>query len=471
MFRLTESIVEPCLTELLERRGVTNDGALPRCDGFAAHLRVRSAGCITRLDCKAAGTLELPLHCAVFGYFRKNESTGSMQFRLLSPVRGYVEAKDLFRFEVSQQAACGRVLKSKCLIVTCLVVVGCRWLEKQRVAKPADISSSPVASVLTSLPSGTARASVIHVFATHRPTDADNPPNFAASPMSEATTAATTTAEPRFTVHTILDTFNAAWTQFLSGLPPLQLGGAADSEASDDAALSPFVPAILTGDSCERKTQQNPRAVELWDLLRRRYKVAALRIMRVRIEEQRSRVQQVRSWKLECGVGVRDHSLAFCPQAAEAYDRRRNNIVEARLCKICWDAEIDITCVPCGHQCVCHDCAQDIRQCPMCCSVIDDNRPTGFPPSYGQDTVLLSRQPPLCGRHEPGAVRRVVSAATTLLHDFASGCETTAPSNLRLFYSPTNIVEQQLEDAQDMLLTLEPSVLLPSLSSSPAEEK
>lgn len=99
-----ESIVEPCLTELLERRGPANEGMLPRCDGFAAHLRVRTAGCVARLDCKAAGSLELPLHCVVFGYFRTSEATGALQFRLLAPVRGFVEAKDLFRFEVSLQS-------------------------------------------------------------------------------------------------------------------------------------------------------------------------------------------------------------------------------------------------------------------------------------------------------------------------------------------------------------------------------
>jgi hypothetical protein len=267
----------------------------------------------------------------------------------------------------------------------------------------------------------------------------------------------------------MLDTFSAAWTRFLSGLPPLQLDDA--GEIDGDASSSPIVRAVVADDSSETK-QQSARAQELWDLLRRRYKVAALRVMRAQIEEQRRIVQQVRSFKLELVWLSVLASLTSSPsftrlaQAAEMYDKRRSNVIEARLCKVCWDAEIDITCIPCGHQCVCHDCAQDIRQCPMCCSPIDDNRPTGFPLSYGQDTVLLSRRPPVCGRHEPGAVRRVVSAATALILG-----ESTVPSQLRLFYSPTNTVAQQLEHAQDMLLTLEPSVLLPSLSSPPLDEK
>lgn len=43
---------------------------------------------------------------------------------------------------------------------------------------------------------------------------------------------------------------------------------------------------------------------------------------------------------------------------------------EARLCKICMDAEVGIVFLPCGHLATCVNCAPNLEDCPVCRSAI-----------------------------------------------------------------------------------------------------
>lgn len=43
---------------------------------------------------------------------------------------------------------------------------------------------------------------------------------------------------------------------------------------------------------------------------------------------------------------------------------------EARLCKICMDAEVGIVFLPCGHLTACVNCAPNLEHCPVCRSAI-----------------------------------------------------------------------------------------------------
>ncbi|XP_044259802.1 baculoviral IAP repeat-containing protein 7-A-like [Tribolium madens] len=43
---------------------------------------------------------------------------------------------------------------------------------------------------------------------------------------------------------------------------------------------------------------------------------------------------------------------------------------EARLCKICMDAEVGIVFLPCGHLTTCVNCAPNLEDCPLCRSAI-----------------------------------------------------------------------------------------------------
>src|SRR5690606_28071612 len=95
----------------------------------------------------------------------------------------------------------------------------------------------------------------------------------------EATTGARSIAPP--SVHTFLDAMSEAWRQLLSG------GFNAPS-----ADTTPVSATVVQHEGCETK-QQRRRGLELWDLLRRKYKIAALRIMRARREVEPDKMHKV----------------------------------------------------------------------------------------------------------------------------------------------------------------------------------
>ena len=39
---------------------------------------------------------------------------------------------------------------------------------------------------------------------------------------------------------------------------------------------------------------------------------------------------------------------------------------ELRLCKICLDKDRRVTLIPCGHFISCVECAQSLKECPVC---------------------------------------------------------------------------------------------------------
>lgn len=41
-----------------------------------------------------------------------------------------------------------------------------------------------------------------------------------------------------------------------------------------------------------------------------------------------------------------------------------------KLCKICWDRDIGIVFIPCGHLVACKECSETLFRCPICCGGI-----------------------------------------------------------------------------------------------------
>ena len=39
---------------------------------------------------------------------------------------------------------------------------------------------------------------------------------------------------------------------------------------------------------------------------------------------------------------------------------------EARTCKICMDNEVEVVLLPCGHSVSCVNCADKLKNCPVC---------------------------------------------------------------------------------------------------------
>ena len=44
----------------------------------------------------------------------------------------------------------------------------------------------------------------------------------------------------------------------------------------------------------------------------------------------------------------------------------RDQLEDATLCKICYDAPLDAVLFPCRHQCCCYGCSQQLNECPVC---------------------------------------------------------------------------------------------------------
>ena len=54
---------------------------------------------------------------------------------------------------------------------------------------------------------------------------------------------------------------------------------------------------------------------------------------------------------------------------------------DARLCKVCMEAEICFVFIPCGHICICENCAlnRDLKNCPICRAKITKRLKTFLP--------------------------------------------------------------------------------------------
>jgi hypothetical protein len=53
------------------------------------------------------------------------------------------------------------------------------------------------------------------------------------------------------------------------------------------------------------------------------------------------------------------------PAIARVFD-----VTEGEECAICWTAPKDVVLGPCGHFCMCAGCADGLRECPMCRTVV-----------------------------------------------------------------------------------------------------
>ena len=53
---------------------------------------------------------------------------------------------------------------------------------------------------------------------------------------------------------------------------------------------------------------------------------------------------------------------------------RENEVQDRDLCKICFDQEIKVILVPCGHFVLCETCADAVHECPMCRSKMESKQ-------------------------------------------------------------------------------------------------
>uniref|UniRef100_A0A7S3G327 RING-type domain-containing protein n=1 Tax=Palpitomonas bilix TaxID=652834 RepID=A0A7S3G327_9EUKA len=50
----------------------------------------------------------------------------------------------------------------------------------------------------------------------------------------------------------------------------------------------------------------------------------------------------------------------------ELLRRQKEELEEAKKCRVCLSGEITIVLVPCGHHCLCHECSLQLEECPLC---------------------------------------------------------------------------------------------------------
>ena len=53
---------------------------------------------------------------------------------------------------------------------------------------------------------------------------------------------------------------------------------------------------------------------------------------------------------------------------------KNQELEDARLCKVCMEAEICFVFIPCGHFCTCENCAVNgnLKDCPICRKKIEN---------------------------------------------------------------------------------------------------
>lgn len=63
-------------------------------------------------------------------------------------------------------------------------------------------------------------------------------------------------------------------------------------------------------------------------------------------------------------------TIRLPPEKPISLEEENRLLREARLCKICMDAEVGIVFLPCGHLTTCVNCAPNLEDCPLCRSAI-----------------------------------------------------------------------------------------------------
>jgi len=52
--------------------------------------------------------------------------------------------------------------------------------------------------------------------------------------------------------------------------------------------------------------------------------------------------------------------------AADEAEKKLQQLSDEMKCKVCLDNEADVCFIPCGHLCTCVQCANKLKQCPIC---------------------------------------------------------------------------------------------------------
>ncbi|CAM9620545.1 unnamed protein product [Chrysoparadoxa australica] len=94
----------------------------------------------------------------------------------------------------------------------------------------------------------------------------------------------------------------------------------------------------------EEPENRESRARQLWRLLRRNFRLAALRAVAQEKELIAARLSNLRLQR----------------------QRMRVEQLDSRTCKICWDRPANVVVLDCGHQCMCTQCGSVMGFCPVC---------------------------------------------------------------------------------------------------------
>lgn len=64
---------------------------------------------------------------------------------------------------------------------------------------------------------------------------------------------------------------------------------------------------------------------------------------------------------------------------AAVFDPTRSRDDNQKTCVVCFDNEVEVTFIPCGHLCVCTSCAYGLTDCPICRKHIESSQRTYLP--------------------------------------------------------------------------------------------
>ncbi|KAH9488695.1 Baculoviral IAP repeat-containing protein 7 [Bulinus truncatus] len=72
--------------------------------------------------------------------------------------------------------------------------------------------------------------------------------------------------------------------------------------------------------------------------------------------------QKTRGWV----IPYASENVEIDLQRFRALKERNNQIRQQIMCKICLDNDVSVVFLPCGHLVSCADCANAMRNCPVC---------------------------------------------------------------------------------------------------------
>lgn len=75
--------------------------------------------------------------------------------------------------------------------------------------------------------------------------------------------------------------------------------------------------------------------------------------------------------KVEAAAVAANSATSSCASADSSSADALAIIIDALTCRVCMDSAIDTVFFPCAHVLCCNDCAQKLRNCPLCRSEVD----------------------------------------------------------------------------------------------------